>query len=320
MSYKILPVLWVAAVGLSLAAECGVGHGKRCIFPFEFKNVTYAGCTEVGDPNRRLWCSVQVNDQGEHMTGKGAWEHCEQECPTARERLYPDCGELKVTDQDEDFSSGIYTVDQGRNHGGRTVYVNKENKLFIFWLHDRAGWGLGYESGFTSGGSFYSSGPDVRGEPWLGAWKESMLKIECTVSLPFVNSVTTIPNESPGCPDRHSCLARENCPEVEKAFQSLLGRSKNDPSRKETINRLKKKVCNKQEKGFCCREEDESVCREDETCTTIQNCPSNREKVSQIESGTLPHAEISQVYQELKATLCDSRKKMFCCSGDNISS
>ena len=311
-----LVLVLITVIGTHLIGACGVVNGQNCVFPFRHKNVTYAGCTNVGDPDKKLWCSTEVNAQGEHLAGKGAWGHCQRDCPTARERLYPDCSALRVSDQDEEFSSGIYSVDQGRNHGGRTVYVNQDKGLFIFWLRNNNGWGLGYETGLTSGGSFYSSGPDVKDEPWMGVWPEPKLKVVCAATLPFVQSVSTIPQDNKRCSARWSCLARENCPAIEKAYQQLLGKRKDDPARIAVVKSLKNRVCNAKEKGFCCPEEDGSVCESGEPCKSISNCPSNREMVDKIQSGTFPYSEVSDIYKDLKSKLCDSRNKMFCCSGN----
>eukprot|EP00092_Neocalanus_flemingeri_P007506 GFUD01008103.1.p1 GENE.GFUD01008103.1~~GFUD01008103.1.p1 ORF type:complete len:350 (+),score=95.34 GFUD01008103.1:140-1051(+) len=297
-----------------LVGECVVTRGQNCVFPFRHKNVTYAGCTDAGDPDGKLWCSTEVNGQGDHMTGKGAWGHCQGDCPTARYRLHPDCSALRVSDEDEGFTSGIYLVDQGRNHGGRTVYVNKDKELFIFWLRNDAGWGLGYESGLSSGGSFYSSGPDVRDEPWLGAWAEDKLSVVCAIDLPFVQSVQIIPQDDKSCSAGYSCLSRENCPAIQVWYRELLGRRKDDPAVISLRNSLKNKVCNKKERGFCCKQRDGSVCEFGESCRSISNCSSNREKVTQIASGNLPYSKVSTLYNNLKSSLCDSRNKMFCCN------
>jgi len=309
----LLELTLVLSIHIHYNGACTVGNGKTCIFPFRHKNVTYAGCTDVGDPDNRLWCSTEVDSLGDHVTGVKAWEHCHVDCPTARERLYPDCRVLRVKDQDEEFSSGVYHVDQTLQHNGRTVYVNKDKELYIFWLHNEAGWGLGYASGLTSGGSFYSSGASIIDEPWLGSWAETKITVSCDITLPFLATVPTIPQETRQCTGDQTCLAREDCPAVETAYLQLLGRRKDDPTRKPVLDGLKKMICNMKQKGFCCQQSDQEVCELGSTCSTISDCPSNRESLDTIHSRNLPYNEVKSLYVSLKSKVCDTRNKMFCC-------
>ena len=57
----------------------GVQIGKRCIFPFIFKNKMYNSCTRDGDPNNKPWCSVKVDNTNTHIQGN--WGHCNEFCP-----------------------------------------------------------------------------------------------------------------------------------------------------------------------------------------------------------------------------------------------
>ena len=90
---------------------------------------------------------------------------------------------------------------------------------------------------------FNSSGPEVKGEPWQGAWKESNLEVFCAEDLPFTRSVPSIPQNSKKCLATESCLSRENCPAVERIFQNMLGKRKGDPDRLEIVKKLKNIVC-----------------------------------------------------------------------------
>ena len=294
---------------------CRVSNGQQCVFPFTHKNITYAGCTNEKDPDGRYWCSTEVTSQGEHVGGKKAWGHCSDNCPRAEDRLYPDCRALVVTDKDEDFSSGEYVVDSSRVVLGRAVYVNKEKELFMFRLPKNAGWGIGYESGLSSGGSFYSSGPDIQDEPWLGAWAEQNLKVSCKEDLPFISSVTTLQQTTRTCSDREFCVVRQHCPAVERYYQQLLGKRKGDPNSMAVAKMLKEKVCNAREKGFCCEEEDDSVCSGGESCRTVESCIANKRRVDRIRGDRVGFREASRLYRELKGRVCDSRGKMFCCDG-----
>ena len=77
MTYSsMLMMLLHTAPGISHAEECRTVSNKSCIFPFRHKNQTYAGCTEEGNEDGRLWCSTRVTSEGEHMVGEGEWGHC----------------------------------------------------------------------------------------------------------------------------------------------------------------------------------------------------------------------------------------------------
>ncbi len=53
---------------------------KPCIFPFKFNGETYNKCTDVNDPDDRLWCSTKIDDSGNHVQSGGFWGHCGQDC------------------------------------------------------------------------------------------------------------------------------------------------------------------------------------------------------------------------------------------------
>ena len=113
--------------------------------------------------------------------------------------------------------------------------------LSIFWNSD--GWGLGYEDGRQTGGSFYSSGPEVTMEPWLGAWEDVKVEVECEEpEVPLV-PLQVLPQEAgqPVCSSQEACLTRHDCPQIQEKYQKLqtliMGSS---PARK-IINQLKKK-------------------------------------------------------------------------------
>ena len=56
----------------SVTSECVTVDNRICIFPFNYQNQTYAGCTGEGAPDGMLWCSTKVNSEGDHMAGVGA--------------------------------------------------------------------------------------------------------------------------------------------------------------------------------------------------------------------------------------------------------
>jgi len=60
-------------------AVCKTTDGDRdtpCVFPFKFKGTTYSICTKSKDPDNEAWCSTKVDTDGNHVTGKGKWGHC----------------------------------------------------------------------------------------------------------------------------------------------------------------------------------------------------------------------------------------------------
>ena len=34
-------------------------------------------CITEGDPEERLWCSVEVDGRGDHVAGQARWGHCD---------------------------------------------------------------------------------------------------------------------------------------------------------------------------------------------------------------------------------------------------
>eukprot|EP00095_Tigriopus_kingsejongensis_P003417 maker-scaffold1126_size61158-snap-gene-0.12 protein:Tk03417 transcript:maker-scaffold1126_size61158-snap-gene-0.12-mRNA-1 annotation:"serine protease easter precursor" len=55
----------------------GTASPEPCIFPFDYDGFHFDSCTAIGDGSDRVWCSVAVNEFGEHITGQGRWGHCD---------------------------------------------------------------------------------------------------------------------------------------------------------------------------------------------------------------------------------------------------
>lgn len=55
---------------------------KPCKFPFKFDGKTYEKCTLENDPANKLWCSTNVDENGDHIRSGGYWGHCAQNCMT----------------------------------------------------------------------------------------------------------------------------------------------------------------------------------------------------------------------------------------------
>ena len=56
--------------------------GRQCVFPFGYQGKTYNGCTIADAPDNKKWCSVQVDENGNHIGGRGLWGHCSGDCQT----------------------------------------------------------------------------------------------------------------------------------------------------------------------------------------------------------------------------------------------
>merc|ERR1712038_910962 len=59
---------------------------KPCIFPFKHKGKSYFGCPPDPDVAGRHWCSTEVDNRGNHVSGKGHYGFCDESCPRHKER------------------------------------------------------------------------------------------------------------------------------------------------------------------------------------------------------------------------------------------
>ena len=55
---------------------------KPCVFPFEYKEDIYHGCTweRSALTAKRPWCSTKVDKDGKHLNGIGEWGYCDLKC------------------------------------------------------------------------------------------------------------------------------------------------------------------------------------------------------------------------------------------------
>lgn len=53
--------------------------GPECKIPFIYKGKRYNGCTLEDSSNKRPWCSLSVDEKGEHIGGR--WGDCVSSCP-----------------------------------------------------------------------------------------------------------------------------------------------------------------------------------------------------------------------------------------------
>lgn len=54
------------------------GTTRVCAFPFKYNGVSHGQCITDNDPDGKLWCSFEVDDQGRHIVGR--WGHCIGDC------------------------------------------------------------------------------------------------------------------------------------------------------------------------------------------------------------------------------------------------
>ncbi len=78
----------------TVSTKGGTVNPEPCIFPWTYEGsdiingkifllifivssgITYDKCITVNDPDKKLWCSVQVDSEGNHVVGKKRWGHC----------------------------------------------------------------------------------------------------------------------------------------------------------------------------------------------------------------------------------------------------
>ena len=71
----------------TIATRGGTRNPEECVFPFRYNGKTYRECTIDQDPDGRRWCSVQVDINGNHVTNRRKWGHCNgRKCPTTGTR------------------------------------------------------------------------------------------------------------------------------------------------------------------------------------------------------------------------------------------
>ena len=108
-----------------------------------------------------------------------------------------------------------------------------------------------------SGGAFYSSGPSLLeenlefgvNEPWIGQWKDDLLKVTCKdqQKTPF-RELTKHPeyvvttDQGSSCEENELCVPREMCPTHNDTYNKLKTLPKNSKEAKEIIKNLRKKV------------------------------------------------------------------------------
>ena len=64
----------------TISTKGGTPKSEPCVFPFIYNKRRYISCTRDWDPQNRLWCSVEVDTTGQHVTKLGRWGHCGRSC------------------------------------------------------------------------------------------------------------------------------------------------------------------------------------------------------------------------------------------------
>ena len=54
--------------------------GAKCVFPFNYKDVKYNGCSLEDADDDKPWCSTKTDANGQHVGGQGQWGHCASNC------------------------------------------------------------------------------------------------------------------------------------------------------------------------------------------------------------------------------------------------
>ena len=58
--------------------NCKAKHGGQCVFPFIYGGKSYDKCTTEG--HDQPWCSTKVDEEGNHIGGRGNWGNCNETC------------------------------------------------------------------------------------------------------------------------------------------------------------------------------------------------------------------------------------------------
>lgn len=59
---------------------CYTEEGKRCVFPFKYKNKIYKSCTSDFSIGGKKWCSTRVDKNNNHIENLREWGYCNKKC------------------------------------------------------------------------------------------------------------------------------------------------------------------------------------------------------------------------------------------------
>ena len=60
--------------------KCVTVKGNQCSFPFRYNGILSNVC--VPHPNGGSWCSINTNENSDHIDGEENWELCGPSCPS----------------------------------------------------------------------------------------------------------------------------------------------------------------------------------------------------------------------------------------------
>ena len=80
---------------------------RECQFPFRFRDRIFSSCTSDFDQNGRRWCSVELDSQGKHISGK--WGYCPNNCGDQNNKPTPR-PTLRSTNRPTNFPSRSPTI------------------------------------------------------------------------------------------------------------------------------------------------------------------------------------------------------------------
>ena len=63
----------------------GPSTNQRCVLPFKFNGVTHQKCPTDPEDKTKHWCSTKVDQNGQHISGIGAYGNCGPNCPLVSE-------------------------------------------------------------------------------------------------------------------------------------------------------------------------------------------------------------------------------------------
>lgn len=69
---------YISAQCTTIVTPGGTQTPEKCKFPFRYYGQEFQSCTTFGEKYKLEWCSVQVDNQGNHVKGQGRWGHCDK--------------------------------------------------------------------------------------------------------------------------------------------------------------------------------------------------------------------------------------------------
>ena len=139
----------------SCSSECPIEKGCQCVFPFKIGGITHHACTLHQSPNGEPWCSVEVDEKGEHIPG--AWSACSSECPIEEGCQ---CAFPFLSDGDTAAHNActLYMSRKVSNITSTLLMSNKVNGGIPWWLATNY---------------FLAEGIESRGYPWCASRVDS---------------------------------------------------------------------------------------------------------------------------------------------------